>query len=257
VHSFSSEGLAISEVDYEAGFRMPRHAHPYLSLSLIVRGGVEESTGAKRRSLATPLSIGVKPPGVDHSNAFSRHPTRIVCLQVSPEWRARLDERMPALDEWRWSFGGPALPVFLRLASQLRENPEALRDDLENAAVDLLAALEPVRDETGHPAWMVRVREQLAGEAHAGVTTVSIAREVGIHPVSLARAFRRCYGESISEHVRQARLRAAARLLADRRLSLADVASACGCADQSHLTRLCRRESGLTPGALRRLQTAY
>jgi len=73
--------------------------------------------------------------------------------------------------------------------------------------------------------------------------------------VSLARAFRRHYGESISEWVRRARLLRAARLLSDTQLPLPVVALEAGLADQSHLSRLCRQEAGVTPAALRRLQT--
>jgi AraC-like DNA-binding protein len=40
--------------------------------------------------------------------------------------------------------------------------------------------------------------------------------------------------------------------LDDRRLSLSDVAAACGFADQSHLTRVFTRMVGVTPGAWRR-----
>jgi AraC-like DNA-binding protein len=53
-----------------------------------------------------------------------------------------------------------------------------------------------------------------------------------------------------SDYQRQLRLRAARRLLA-RGHRIADVASAVGFADQSHLTRWFVRYYGITPGAFR------
>ena len=73
-----------------------------------------------------------------------------------------------------------------------------------------------------------------------------------MHPVAFARAFRRRYGRSPGEYLRECRLERAAGLLRDRRLSLADIAARAGFVDQSHFTRSFRRGFGCTPGAWRR-----
>jgi AraC family transcriptional regulator len=48
------------------------------------------------------------------------------------------------------------------------------------------------------------------------------------------------------------RIEVAKEKLHDRRLSLSEVALACGFADQSHLTRVFTRTVGVNPGAWRR-----
>jgi transcriptional regulator GlxA family with amidase domain len=60
------------------------------------------------------------------------------------------------------------------------------------------------------------------------------------------------YGPKTFERVvRFQRFRALARREGGRTLGLADLAAACGYADQAHLARECRRLAGLPPAALR------
>jgi AraC family transcriptional regulator len=73
-----------------------------------------------------------------------------------------------------------------------------------------------------------------------------------VHPAHLSRAFHRRFGSPVLAYVRRARVRAAADLLRRSSLALADVAAAAGFADQSHLTRVFKQATGVTPGRYRR-----
>jgi AraC family transcriptional regulator len=75
---------------------------------------------------------------------------------------------------------------------------------------------------------------------------------VGVHPVTLARAFRRAFGCTVGEYVRRLRIERAARQLADSDLSLAEIALGAGFSDQSHFSNLFRRHTGLSPFQFRR-----
>jgi AraC-like DNA-binding protein len=68
----------------------------------------------------------------------------------------------------------------------------------------------------------------------------------------LAKTFRRYFGCSIGEHLRDLRVQHACRLLATSDRPFAEIAVDAGFCDQSHLCRAVRRHTGLTPGALRR-----
>jgi AraC family transcriptional regulator len=76
---------------------------------------------------------------------------------------------------------------------------------------------------------------------------------VGVHRVHLARRFRQHFGCSTTEYLRHLRVRAAAAALASTETPLATVALDAGFADQSHLCRTFKGETGLTPGAFRAL----
>jgi AraC family transcriptional regulator len=75
---------------------------------------------------------------------------------------------------------------------------------------------------------------------------------VGVHPVTLARGFRRAYGCTLGEYVRRQRIENACRQLLDSAASLAEIALANGFADQSHFSNTFHRYTVMTPARYRR-----
>jgi AraC family transcriptional regulator len=80
-----------------------------------------------------------------------------------------------------------------------------------------------------------------------------IAAAVHVSPFHLARVFKRTLGVSPHQHMIQVRVNNARSLLTggSSRRSLAEIASAVGFADQSHLTRHFKRITGVTPRRFR------
>jgi AraC family transcriptional regulator len=79
-----------------------------------------------------------------------------------------------------------------------------------------------------------------------------VAAAVGMHPVHLAREFRRHFGCAPGEYIRRLRVEFACRRLASTDTPLIEVALSAGFADQSHFTRTFRRQMRMTPGEFRR-----
>ena len=79
-----------------------------------------------------------------------------------------------------------------------------------------------------------------------------LAAECGMSVRHFARAFRRSTGMPPHRWLLQRRVERAQQLLKTRALSLADVATFCGFADQSHFTRVFTAMVGSSPGAWRR-----
>lgn len=239
--------------DYAPGARIDRHAHGDIAITLVISGDVAEST-RRRTEWAGAWSIGVKPFALEHADVFGGNGARLACLSITdPRW---LDDREvhAAVSTWRWMAAGPVAPLLCRLATSLRADRPA-GPWLRTLAIDVIARLhDDPRARIGGrpPAWLQRIRSRCLEES-AGVDSSGLAAEAGLHPVTLARLFRRAYGESISDCVRRARLQRAARLLTASAAAIADIAAASGCADQSHLTRLMSREAGTTPLGIRRL----
>ena len=84
----------------------------------------------------------------------------------------------------------------------------------------------------------------------------ALAADAGVHPVHLARVFRRHNGESIGSPLRRLKVLRAFEQLPDSRRALAEIALDSGFTDQSHLTRVFRQVAGRPPGAVRRLLKA-
>jgi AraC family transcriptional regulator len=101
--------------------------------------------------------------------------------------------------------------------------------------------------------WQVtRAKEILCANLDGRVQLKEVARECRLSVSHFSRAFRRSMGAAPHNWLLTRRVEAAKDKLRDDRLSLSDVALACGFADQSHLTRVFTRMVGVSPGAWRR-----
>ncbi|PAW60466.1 MAG: hypothetical protein B9S36_07985 [Verrucomicrobiia bacterium Tous-C2TDCM] len=78
-----------------------------------------------------------------------------------------------------------------------------------------------------------------------------LARVVGLSVRAFERAFNAEYGRPPQQYLKRLRLQIASRRLVATKEGLAEIAAACGFADQSHFTREFRRLTGMTPGRYR------
>jgi len=80
-----------------------------------------------------------------------------------------------------------------------------------------------------------------------------VARETGVSRRSLEMRFRAALKTSVYAEVQRQQLERAEILLKENpKLTIAEVAYACGFQDARHLSVVCRRKLGRTPGSLRR-----
>jgi AraC family transcriptional regulator len=132
------------------------------------------------------------------------------------------------------------------------ERPDAYTPlALEGLALELTAAARRQHDNGLPEPRLDAVREMIVQDLSSPPSLSQIAREIGLHPSHLARAFRARYGESIGEYGRRLRLEWSAQRLVRSDEALASIAARAGFADQSHFTREFKRRFGVTPGAYR------
>jgi AraC family transcriptional regulator len=74
---------------------------------------------------------------------------------------------------------------------------------------------------------------------------------VGVHPVHLAREFRRHFGRTVGGYIRQQRIDQACRELKKDGAPLAEIALSVGFSNQSHFTRAFKSVTGTTPSSFR------
>jgi AraC family transcriptional regulator len=97
-----------------------------------------------------------------------------------------------------------------------------------------------------------RAKEILSANLEGSVQLKEVAKECGLSVSHFSRAFHRTAGAAPHRWLMTRRVEAAKEKLRDSRLSLLDVALACGFSDQSHLTRVFTGMVGSSPGAWRR-----
>jgi AraC family transcriptional regulator len=125
---------------------------------------------------------------------------------------------------------------------------------LEGHVYELLGAITQLdrTSEKTPPRWLTRVKDRLHAEFRDRLSMRDLAREAGVHPVHLARAFRRFEKRTPGEYQQRLQLRAACEMLRNPERPLAEIAADCGFSDQSHLTRKFRKFAATTPSQFRR-----
>lgn len=152
------------------------------------------------------------------------------------------------------SLGGTILPAFSRSdqANQLFVGHVMLAVGIHVAQTygGMRPVLRPVR--RGLALWQERRAKEMIAANLGGVPLKELARECRLSMSHFSRSFRRSVGMAPHRWLMQRRIEVAKETLRDGRLSLTDVAAACGFCDQSHLTRAFKRMVGVSPRAWRR-----
>ena len=114
-----------------------------------------------------------------------------------------------------------------------------------------------VRAGGGLAPWQVRRAAELV-DAHldGNLTMVQLAHHCGLSTSYFTRAFKKTTGVTPHRWLMQKRVERAVRLLSESAMPLADVALACGFANQSHFTRVFATAIGCPPREWRRRLTS-
>ena len=126
---------------------------------------------------------------------------------------------------------------------------------LVTRAVQLLETADEKAFSGGLAPWQMKRVEFYIAEHIA--TTVTLEQLAGCAKLSASyfgRAFKTTFGETPHAYVLRKRVELACRLMRETSSPLAEIALDCGMADQSHLTRIFRRFTGMSPNAWRRLR---
>jgi AraC family transcriptional regulator len=111
---------------------------------------------------------------------------------------------------------------------------------------------EPVAPGGLSPALCQRVVECIETRLHEGLTLEELASVAGLGAWTFGRRFRHSFGKPAHAYIIDQRVGRAQRLLAQGTMPVKAIASACGFADQAHMTRVVHRRLGVTPAALRK-----
>ncbi|HUP00920.1 MAG TPA: AraC family transcriptional regulator [Gemmatimonadota bacterium] len=254
LRSIAGDGYAVREIEYAAGFRQAPHLHESDGITVLIAGAIRE-TAAGREEVASCLSVVVKPAGVVHADQVGPRGARTLQVLLDPDFGVLRPSGEGGLGPWRWIHAGAGTRGLLSLLRALREADGQGGATVEDRVLEILdeatGADASVRRDP--PAWLRRARESLDDRVGEGVRVRDLAAEAGVHPVSLARAFRRQYGASVSEYRRRARLHRAAAAIERSDWDLTRIAHAHGYVDHSHMCREVRATTGLTPSELRGL----
>jgi AraC-like DNA-binding protein len=196
----------------------------------------------------------LRPRGEPHADRFSEAGGRVFGIELGAGWPDRLGSGGRALERPA-VLEGACTALARRLHREFRLDDPAVPLIVEGLVLEILG--EACRGaapagEAGVPFWLRQARDILHESYLQPLGLSALADEVGVHPLHLARVFRRKFGCSVGEYVRRLRVEHACRQLACQELPLVEIALAAGFSDQSQFCRIFKKHVGITPSQFRR-----
>jgi len=251
-------GYRVVEAVYTKALSLPRHTHPRPALSYVARGGFRE-TNRHGDVNCRPGMLHVRPSEEPHTNEFDPNGSRIliVDLPLAPALEDRRIRRVVG----RTSVVQDGVVQHLadELLWELHHRDHASDLAIEGLVLALLARLvrstSTVRTATGEgtvPVRLERAREFIDAHFSRALPLTEIASVAGLHPSSIARAFKRRYDVTPWQYQRRRQIDwvKAELLRGDRPISV--IAHEAGFSDHSHLTRAFRMAEGVVPSSVKR-----
>ncbi|MBC7789171.1 MAG: helix-turn-helix transcriptional regulator [Anaerolineae bacterium] len=246
-------GFTLTSGLHDPRATLPRHHHELPTLCYVMRGGFTEYSRG-HATTCTPNTLKLTPAGDEHWNHFMSVQTHGLLVEVEPSRFEEIRSIADLLDDRVHLRGGAAAEVARRLVLELAEGDDAALVAAEGLLLELLASLARSDGSTGRgatPRWLTHAMD-IVNERFTGQLSLSeLSTLVGVHPVTLARWFRRSYGCTVGQRLRRLRIEKAARDLLDTDRPLGEIALNAGFADQSHFCNVFRREMCMTPGRYR------
>lgn len=226
------------------------HEHDHTHFVLILHGAF--CTDARRDG--EPVQAGsaiLTPAGTRHQDALL---SGSLLMTVTPS--VALARSVEARDDHSRLLGPEAARRLADVAADARD-PDALSAfNIEANCLELLAITRKLDVRDAPPPWIARAKARLRDTCADAMSLADLAAECGVHPVYFARAFRRHVGCAPGDYQRRCRAARAADMLAHTRASVAEIALACGFADQAAFTKAFTRAAHRSPAAFRRAWAA-
>ena len=246
-------GLTLTESVYPPGFKMPRHMHEPAYFSLVLRGAYTENSGKSARACKQSMMV-FHPPQETHAVSFHNTEVRIFRVEVKADLQRRLSDFASLPDRSAACQGGLLSSLATRLYGEFRRLDACSTLSIEGLTLEIMAEIcrrNNKEVERGAPRWLEQVKEMLHESVSSPPSLETLAKATGVHPVYLAREFRKRFHCTVGEYLRQLRVEVACRQMSATTTSLADIATASGFYDQSHFSNTFKRYTGMTPAEYR------
>lgn len=241
--------FALAESSYEAGQTLSWHSHERAFISIALQGAYTEQWISSTLYCHVGQVI-FHVAGEEHCNKFFGQGGRSLNLEIKPHLLDRLKELGMRTDRRVTLCDNRYAQLGLRMYAEACKDDPASEFIIEGLAMELLGELLRLQSIDPCPRdldWLKQVRDILHDRYRESLPLRDLADQVGVHPVHLARAFRKRYQCCIGDYLRQLRVASACRELANSDLGMAEIAGRNGFSDQSHLCRMVKQHTGASP----------
>jgi len=245
--------FVLSERRYPPHFQTPAHAHETSLFCLVLDGSYTETSGG-RQQICQPSTFLFHEAGDRHAEQFHDKGGHSFIVEI-PSVRVAELTGSSNLVICTSLFRNGNLPILAKkLYREFKRFDNFSPLIMEGLVFEIIG--EVSRQSNGArsdrcPSWLKSVEEYIKDHFEDRLTLPELAAVINVHPVHLAQTFRRHYNTTIGSYLRRLRLERSREQLLSTNKTLAEIACGNGFSDQSHFTRLFKREFGQTPHAYR------
>lgn len=223
---------------------MSPHKHEHPAVSFVLKGSFRESADGEI-DLACSAKALIKPEDLVHSDSYDQDCT-ILCIYLKDksviyEINKSVFRNWSSLYNINWLTFNSYLEQ-----KKYREKKIELNDFVKKLG----------RSRMNHsdiPDWIYSLKQYLDLHFNENVQTSFLADKFEVHPVYLARVFRKYFGQSVKSYLRSIRIKNSMSSMITSSETFTRIAMENGFADQSHFIRNFKAESGSTPKQFRKI----
>lgn len=136
------------------------------------------------------------------------------------------------------------------------QNVKHTQNPIENLLLDVYKKF--LKQKSGArkiPAWAKELKEIIQDQIDTNLTLSlkEVSQSLDVHPTYLSREFSKYFDDlSFGDYIRKLRIEKAIQLLNDSKHSLSEIAYLTGFSDQSHFTRIFKKNTGKNPSEYRK-----
>lgn len=233
---------------YKPHVQQAPHYDQWSRVSIILSGSLAEET--KHASIrSNPLDIVFKSHRVQHENRFGASGATVISMPFDLEELFMDGFRQTKLPfDWLWLQKKETLQHNVNLLDALAARDKTTSN---NILTDILAETNETQAIKEAPKSLDKLRARIYDQPEENLDIADSARLLGMHPVYLARAYRKAFGVSPQEDRQLRRIKLASALLRDPSHTISTVAQDLGFYDQSHFCRVFKRYFRQSPNTFR------
>ncbi len=251
-----TSAFSFTEVEDFDNLEVPLHTHENAHFLFVIKGEYEATVKDKKQCFSSSAML-YYPAGTTHRDHFYKaEERRFLTISLTSETNKNLLEEINFIDYSR-EFNNLEITL---LGKRICREIQSL-DSLSPIVLDAMAnemlvfAARNLEKSDKPPAWLKTAHEFIKDCCAESITIAEIASTVGVHPLHLARAFRRFFNCSPGEYLRKCRIELASNLLLNSNETLVEVALTCGFKDQSQFTKSFKQITGITPAKFRQMHS--
>lgn len=253
VRTISTEHFRLSERIYPSNSASPLHAHRNNYIIITLDGHYMSTFGARTEEFK-PWTVSYCRAGASHTSLYGNKGAKVLYVELPVEQLRSFDQES-ANHLTTVSLQGGLVEWTARHLYKEFDNPDHLSPVvLDSFILHLLAQVYRRSRQLPQslPIWLGYADELIRERFMEPLSLAKVAKAVDVHPVHMAREFRRHYSCTVGEQIRRLRLEYACDKLTTTSCTLSDIALSAGFSDQSHFTVAFKKQIGTAPSRYRR-----